>query len=91
MSTKIKEQEDPVVTDVEALTEAVGALALAIEHLNAVTLVLLYNQKLKGLSLPDWKDKETVERCVGEELSQCIKLMTNLKEANGPSPTSLSS
>lgn len=88
----VREQEDQTVSpEIVALTESVGALAGALEHLNAVILVLLYNQKQGGLSFPNWKDKAGVERSVGEELAKCIELISNLKEEDGPSTTSLSS
>lgn len=86
----MEEQTDKTVPKdelkIQLLTENVAALTYTVQMQNALILALVKNMKDQhGFKIPDWKDKEEVEKELGDILEKCIKKVDELygqREAN---------
>lgn len=76
----VREQTNQEVSNDAVVAETLAYLAGAVQTLNAVTLVLLYNAKLEGLTFPNWNVKQDPERDLGELVTKCTKLLGELKD-----------
>lgn len=64
---------------IRLLTENVTALTYTVQMQNAVILALVQNMKDQhGFKVPDWKDKEEVEKELGGILEKCAKKVDEL-------------
>lgn len=79
---KIKEEKGKQLTEIELLTTNVTILSNAVETLNNILLVLLYNNK--DLKIPEWNSKEDVEKELGAEIRKCVEAV---RKTYGPGET----
>lgn len=64
---------------IRLLTENITALTYTVQMQNAVILALVQNVKDQhGFKVPDWKDKEEVEKELGDILEKCAKKVDEL-------------
>lgn len=64
---------------IRLLTENMTTLAYTVQMQNAVILALVQNVKDQhGFKVPDWKNKEEVEKELGDILEKCAKKVDEL-------------
>lgn len=72
----MKEEVDKELTIIDALTESVAQLTMAMKTLEGVALSLLAN--VPDFKVPAWKDYDELDVAVGMKVADCAKLMRNI-------------
>lgn len=72
----MKEEVDKELTEIDALTESVAQLTMAVKTMEGVVLSLLANTP--DFVVPAWKDYNELHAAVGVKVADCAKLMRDI-------------